>query len=67
MFDLSRDLAESTPIKVSQSIYDAIDQVLQAKLADIETTLHSKVDYRIGGFDARDCCDAGHIVCHCND
>ncbi|CAF1120026.1 unnamed protein product [Adineta ricciae] len=59
IFDLSRDLTESMPIKVSQSIYDAIDQALQTKLNDIETTLHVNVDYRIGGFDTR--------VCRCND
>ncbi|CAF2198406.1 unnamed protein product [Rotaria magnacalcarata] len=67
IFDLSRDLAESTPIEVSQSVYDAIDQALQAKLKDIALTPHTKVDYRIGGLDARACCDAGHIVCRCID
>ncbi len=67
IFDLSRDLAESTPIVVSQSVYDAIDQALQAKLQDIASTPHTKVDYRIGGLDARACCDAGHIVCRCTD
>jgi arylsulfatase G len=67
VFDLSRDLAESTPIVVSQSVYNAIDQALQAKLYDIDSTPHSKVDYRIGGLDARACCDAGHIVCRCTD
>jgi hypothetical protein len=65
IFDLSRDLAESTPIVVSQSVYDTIDQALQAKLKDIASTPHTKVDYRIGGLDARACCDAGHIVCRC--
>jgi arylsulfatase G len=65
IFDLSRDLAESTPIEVSQSVYDAIDQALQAKVNDIASTPHTKVDYRTGGMDARACCDAGHIVCRC--
>jgi arylsulfatase G len=67
IFDLSRDLAESTPIVVPQSVYDAIDQALEAKLEDIASTSHTKVDYRIGGLDARACCDAGHIVCRCTD
>ena len=67
IFDLSRDLAESTPIVTPQSVYDVIDQALQAKLKDIESTAHTKVDYRIGGLDARACCDAGHIVCRCTD
>jgi arylsulfatase G len=67
IFDLSHDLAESTPIVVSQSVYDAIDQALQAKLKDIASTPHTKVDYRTGGLDARACCDAGHIVCRCTD
>lgn len=67
IFDLSRDLAESTPITVPQSIYDTIEQALQAKLQDIASTPHTKVDYRIGGLDARACCDAGHIVCRCTD
>ena len=67
IFDLSRDLAESTPIVVSESVYNAIDQALQAKLKDIASTPHTQVDYRIGGLDARACCDAGHIVCRCTD
>jgi hypothetical protein len=67
IFDLSRDLAESTPIVVSQSIYDAIEQALQAKLKDIQSTPRTMVDYREGGFDERACCDAGHIVCRCTD
>jgi arylsulfatase G len=67
IFDLSHDLAESTPIVVSQSVYDAIDQALQVKLKDIASTPHTKVDYRTGGLDARACCDAGHIVCRCTD
>jgi arylsulfatase G len=67
IFDLSRDLAESTPIVVSQSVYDAIDQALHAKLKDIASTPRTEVDYRIGGLDARACCDAGHIVCRCTD
>jgi arylsulfatase G len=67
IFDLTHDLAESTPIEVSQSVYDAIDQALQAKVNDIASTPHTKVDYRIGGEDARACCDAGHIVCRCTD
>jgi arylsulfatase G len=66
-FDLSHDLAESTPIVVSQSVYNAIDQALQAKLKDIASTPHTQVDYRAGGLDARACCDAGHIVCRCTD
>ncbi|CAF1356749.1 unnamed protein product [Adineta steineri] len=67
IFDLSRDLAESTPIIVSQSVYDAIDQALHEKLNDIASTPHTQADYRIGGLDARACCDAGHIVCRCTD
>ncbi len=67
IFDLSRDLAESTPIVVSQSVYDAIEQALKAKLGDINSTPRSIADYRIGGLDERACCDAGHIVCRCTD
>ncbi|CAF3892068.1 unnamed protein product [Rotaria sp. Silwood1] len=67
IFDLSRDLAESTPIVASQSVYNAIDEALQAKLKDIASTPHTTVDYRIGGLDARACCDAGHIVCRCTN
>lgn len=67
IFDLSHDVAESTPIVPSQSVYDAIDQALQDKLKDIASTPYTKVDYRIGGLDARACCDAGHIVCRCTD
>jgi arylsulfatase G len=67
IFDLSHDLAESTPIVVSQAVYDAIDQALQATLKDIASTPYTKVDYRIGGLDARACCDAGHIVCRCTN
>jgi arylsulfatase G len=67
IFDLSRDLAESTPIVPPQSVYDAIDQGLEAKLKDIASTPHTTVDYRSGGLDARACCDAGHIVCRCMD
>ena len=67
IFDLSHDLAESSPIIVSQEVYNAIDQALEAKLKDIASTPYTKVDYRIGGLDARACCDAGHIVCRCTD
>lgn len=67
IFDLSHDLAESTPIVPSQSVYEAIEQALQAKLKDIKSTPRTTVDYRIGGLDARACCDAGHIVCRCTD
>ena len=49
IFDLSRDLAESTPVVVSQSVYDSIDQALQAKLNDIASTARSTPDYRTGG------------------
>ena len=65
IFDLSHDLAESTPIVPPQSVYDAINQGLEAKLKDIASTPHTTVDYRMGGLDARACCDAGHIVCRC--
>ncbi|CAF2978386.1 unnamed protein product [Rotaria sp. Silwood2] len=67
IFYFSRDLAESTPIVASQSVHDAIDQALQAKLKNIASTPRTEVDYRIGGLDTRACCDAGHIVCRCMD
>lgn len=67
VFDLGRDLAESTPVVVAESVYNAIDRALQVKLKDIASTAHTKVDYRGGGLDARACCDAGHIVCRCKD
>ena len=67
IFDLSQDLAESTPIVPPQSVYDNIEMALHAKLEDIASTPHSKADYAVGGLDARACCDAGHIVCRCTD
>ena len=67
VFDLSEDLAESTPIVPPQSVYDSIETALHAKLEDIASTPHTKVDYAVGGLDARACCDAGHIVCRCTN
>ena len=67
IFDLSHDVAESTPIQPPQSVYDAIDQALQAKRSDIASTARTTVDYRTGGADARACCDAGHVVCRCTN
>ena len=67
VFDLGRDLAESTPVVVPESVYNAIDRALLVKLKDIASTPHTKVDYRAGGLDARACCDPGHIVCRCKD
>ena len=67
IFDLSHDLAESTPVVPPQSVYDDIEMALEAKMKDIASTPYTRVDYRAGGLDARACCDAGHIVCRCKD
>ena len=41
IFDLSHDIAESTPIVPPQALYEAIDQILEDKLKDIASTPHT--------------------------
>ena len=66
VFNLSVDLAESRPIQVGAEELKAMDELLAAKRADIEKTARSVANYRSGDLDQRPCCDAGHIVCRCN-
>ena len=66
VFNLSVDLAESRPIEVSAELLKVLDGLMAAKRADIAGTARTVADYRSGGLDQRPCCDAGHIVCRCN-
>ena len=66
VFNLSNDLAESRPITVSDELLKELDALLAEKRADIANTLRHKANYQSGDLDDRPCCDAGHIVCRCN-
>ena len=66
VFNLSVDLAETHPIDVSDELLAQMDGLLAEKRADIESTARTVADYRSGSLDERPCCDAGHIVCRCN-
>ena len=66
VFNLSVDLGESHPIEVSGEVLREMAALLEAKRKDIRETPRTVADYRVGDLDERPCCDAGHIVCRCN-
>ena len=66
VFNLSVDLAESVPVVVGEEVLGEMERLLKAKLSDIEGSARSVADYSNGDLAERPCCDAGHIVCRCN-
>jgi len=65
IFDLSKDLAESIPVNISQTDMDFIQNARRNKIHDIRTTPRSHPDYRSGTDADAACCNSANLNCRC--
>ena len=67
IFDLDNDPGETTPVRPSQDVLDAIWAAHHALLVDINTTFRSPSDYSVGPTMIGDapCCNPNNTVCRC--
>ena len=67
VFDLDADPGETTPIRPSKAVMDAIFTAHAAKLLDIATTFRGNTSYAVGKtmVGSAPCCNPANAVCRC--
>lgn len=69
LFDLTVDVAQSTPLKLGTAAHTAAWRAVNASVAAMHTSLmndkHSTADYHSRG--AKICCNPDNVVCRCTE